>query len=356
MYVGTPRQPPRVRAIKKLYEGHGCGVLRGEKGKMDILVNFAGLTGLGFPGQLDNLRVRIGRSHCTDSPLGLIRLAALMDRNQGRPEITIALIDGPLVLSHPDFAGATIREIPGKLKGTCTRPESMACAHGTLVAGILCARRCSVAPAICPGCTLLVRPIFAEMDTANGRMPNATPEELAEAIVDSVNAGARIINLSSALAQPSPKTESKLEEALNYAARRRVITVAAAGNQGVMGSSIITRHPWVIPVAACNIQGRPLSESNLGGSIGRQGLSAPGENITSLGTNGKPQTFTGTSAAAPFVTGAIALLWSEFPDASAAKVKLAITRRGRQQRNTVVPDVLDAEAAYQVMASAHNPR
>jgi subtilisin family serine protease len=85
-------------------------------------------------------------------------------------------------------------------------------------------------------------------------------------------------------------------------------------------------------------------------------LSAPGENITSLGTNGKPQTFTGTSAAAPFVTGAIALLWSEFPDASAAKVKLAITRRGRQQRNTVVPDVLDAEAAYQVMASAHNPR
>src|SRR5262249_8256285 len=105
-----------------------------------------------------------------------------------------------------------------------------------------------------------------------------------------------------------------------------------------------------------NIQGRPLSESNLGGSIGRHGLSAPGENITSLGTNGKPQTFGGTSAAAPFVTGAIALLWSEFPDASAAKMKVAITRCGRQSRNTLVPAVLDAGAAHQVMVSAHKRR
>ena len=180
-------------------------------------------------------------------------------------------------------------------------------------------------------------------------MPNATPEELAEAIVDSVDAGARIINLSSALAQPSPKAESKLEEALNYAAHRRVIIVAAAGNQGTVGSSAITRHPYVIPVAACNGQGRPLSESNLGDSIGRRGLSAPGENITSLGTNGKPQTFGGTSAAAPFVTGVIALLWSEFPGASAAQIKLAVTQAGTRRRKTIAPPLLDAWAAHQAI-------
>lgn len=289
-------------------------------------------------------------------PLDIVRLTALMERSQGRPEVMVALIDGPVVLSHPDLAGATIREIPGKLKGACTRAETMACRHGTLVAGVLCARRGSAAPAICPGCTVLVRPIFAETDSLDGRVPNATPEELAEAIVDSVDAGARAINLSSALAQPWPKAEGKLVEALNYAARRGVITVAAAGNQGTVGSSAITRHPWVIPVAACNIQGRPLSESNLGRSIGRHGLSAPGENITSLGINGKPQTFGGTSAAAPFVTGAIGLLWSEFPAASAARVKLAIMRGGGQARNTLVPAVLDAEAAYQVMASTHDGR
>jgi len=287
------------------------------------------------------------------SPLQLVQLVRLMEKTRGRPEIAIALIDGPVATDHPELADAAIRQIPAKLKGTCSRADTVACIHGTMVAGILSARRGSAAPAICPECTLLVRPIFAETG-GNGRIPNATPEELAEAIVDTVDAGARVINLSSALAQPSSKGEKKLEEALNHAAQRGVITVAAAGNQSMVGSSAITRHPWVIPVAACNIRGRPLSESNFGGSIGRWGLSAPGENVTSLGANGKTQTFGGTSAAAPFVTGAIALLWSEFPDASAAEVKLAITRCGREPRNALVPALLDAGAAHQVMVAARS--
>ena len=232
----------------------------------------------------------------------------------------------------------------------------MACMHGTFVAGMLFARRGSVAPAICPGCTLLLRPIFAETAKGNGQMPSATPKELAEAIIESVHWGARVINLSSALVQSSSKGESKLEEALNYAAHRGAITVAAAGNQRMVGSSAITRHVWVIPVAACDTQARPLSESNLGSSIGRRGLSAPGENITSLGTNRKAETFGGTSAAAPFVTGAIALLWSEFPGAATAQIKLAVTQAGRPRRGTITLPLLDAWAAYQVMASAHDGR
>ena len=48
-------------------------------------------------------------------------------------------------------------------------------AHGTYVAGILAARRGSGAPAICPGCTLLVRPIFLETASDNAEMPSATP-------------------------------------------------------------------------------------------------------------------------------------------------------------------------------------
>ncbi len=290
------------------------------------------------------------------TPVHLVRLHDLMNRGQGRPEVMVALIDGPVVLDHPDLAGSTIREIPGKLKGTCTRADSVACTHGTFVAGVLSARRGSAAPAICPGCTLLLRPIFAETAKGNGQMPSATPEELAQALVDSVDAGARVINLSSALVRPSPKGETQLQEAFNHAVHRGVITVAAAGNQGTVGSSAITGHPWVIPVAACDTRGKPLSESNLGSSIGRRGLSAPGENVTSLGTNGKPQSFGGTSAAAPFVTGAIALLWSEFPAATAVQIKLAVTQAGVPRRRTIAPPVLDAWAAYQVMASAHSGR
>jgi subtilisin family serine protease len=132
-----------------------------------------------------------------------------------------------------------MRELPGKTKGACSLADSLACTHGTFVAGILFARRGSAAPAICPGCTLLLRPIFPETAKGNGNMPSATSEELVEAIIDSVDAGARVINLSSALIRPSAKGESKLEEALNHAARHGVITVAAAGNQGTVGSSAI---------------------------------------------------------------------------------------------------------------------
>jgi hypothetical protein len=183
-------------------------------------------------------------------------------------------------------------------------------------------------------------------------MPSATPEELAEAIIDCINAGARVINLSAALTQSSSKSEKELEQTLDYATLRGVILVAAAGNQGMVGSSAVTRHPSVIPVAACDLQARPLSESNLGSSIGRRGLMAPGVGIIGLGTDGKSQMFGGTSAAAPFVTGAIALLWSEFPSAKADQIKLAVTQAGRPRRPTVIPPLLDAWAAYHAMHSS----
>jgi subtilisin family serine protease len=287
-------------------------------------------------------------------PLDLVNLTRLMERTGGRTEIKVALIDGPVAMNHSDLAAKNIQEIPGKLPGACSRASSVACMHGTFVAGMLCAKRGSAAPAICPNCTLLVRPIFSEAAATNGDMPSALPEELASAIIESVDAGARLINLSAALAQPSTKGERELEDALNYTAKHNVIIVVAAGNQGTIGSSAITRHAWVIPVTACDDQGRLMEESNLGNSIGRYGLTAPGRNITSLGPNGKPETFGGTSAAAPFVTGTIALLWSEFPAASASTVKLAVTGVGRPSRKTVVPPLLDAWAAYQVLASAYN--
>jgi hypothetical protein len=49
------------------------------------------------------------------------------------------------------------------------------------------------------------------------------------------------------------------------------------------------------------------------------------------------------------VTGAVALLWSEFPTASAAVVKFAVTQPRIPRRPTVVPPLLDAWTAYQTM-------
>lgn len=281
------------------------------------------------------------------NPLDLVGLSPLMQLTSGRSSVAIGLIDGPVSTNHSDLANANIREVAGTLAGSCTRANSAACMHGTFVAGILSAKRSSTAPAICPGCTLLVRPIFTENSSANGRMPSATPDELAAAIVECIESGACVINLSAALAQPSAKGERKLEQALDHSAKRGVVVVAAAGNQGRVGSSAITRHPWVIPVIACDLNGRPINYSNLGHSIGRRGLSAPGEGVTSLGTNGQAPTFGGTSAAAPFVTGTIALLRTLFPDATAAALKLAVTTSRESNRVTIVPPLLNAWRAYE---------
>jgi subtilisin family serine protease len=164
-----------------------------------------------------------------------------------------------------------------------------------------------------------------------------------------------VLNLSAAFDQPSTIEERLLVEALDHAARRGVIVVAAAGNQGTLGSSAITRHPWVIPVVGCDLHGRPMGQSNLGSSVGRRGLMAPGEGVSSIGAQGKPLTLGGTSVAAPFVTGTIALLWSAFPDAGAAEVKSAVTGVGYARRRTsVVPPLLDAWTAYEAMAKVRS--
>jgi subtilisin family serine protease len=285
--------------------------------------------------------------------LDMLGLASLMEMTCGSPHVAIGLIDGPVALDHPDLASENIREIPGKISGRCVLYQSSACLHGTFVAGILLAKRQSSAPAICPGCTLLVRPIFAETMSPDELTPSATPEELAAAIIECSNAGARLINVSAALAHPpSVKAERTLADAFDYASQRGIIVVAAAGNQGAIGSTAITRHPAVIPVIACDQRGRPLDLSNLGNSIGRRGLRAPGEGIISLSTNGnRALPSGGTSVAAPFVTGALALVWSNFLNASASQLRLAIAQSHRLHRPTVVPPLLNAWAIHTAMTT-----
>jgi subtilisin family serine protease len=281
------------------------------------------------------------------TPLDLVRLTPLLDRTSGSPDVTIGLVDGPLRMEHPELDGRHIRQLTGRGTGACTVTTAAACVHGTFVAGILSAKRGSSAPAICPGCTLLLRPIFAETDAANGGIPTAAPEELAQAIRDCLKANARVVNVSAAVTQFRVKHEQSLTEALDEASKRGAIVVAAAGNQNTLGGTAITRHPSVIPVVAYDRRGRPMEQSTLGGSIGRRGLGAAGDRVTSLGAAGTPLTVSGTSAAAPFVTGAIALLWSVFPTATASTLKFALASRRR--RTSVVPPLLDAWAAHQVM-------
>jgi subtilisin family serine protease len=265
-----------------------------------------------------------------------------MHLSRGNPKIKIGLIDGPVALGHQDLIDSNIHYVQGKTV-SCERAKSPACLHGTFVAGMLSGKRGVGTPAICPKCILLVRPIFYE----GTESPSSSPEELASAILDCINAGARIINMSFSLTHQI-KCQETLKEALDYAIKREVIVVAASGNERTIKSSIVTNHPWVIPIAACNSQGWPMEMSNFGGSQGKWGLMAPGDRIRSLRAGGGYMIKSGTSFAAPYISGTIGLLWSLFPDADAVSLRSAVLQRS-ERRKSIIPPLLDAEKAYRYM-------
>lgn len=284
-------------------------------------------------------------------PLDVANLRPVMLQTSGAAEVKIGLIDGPVAVDHPALEAASIRLVGDALRGSA----ASALAHGTFMAGVLAACRGGLAPALCPGCTLLVRPIFVGSGASDSELPTATSDALAVAIVDCLREGARVLNLSLAPAQLALARHRALEAALDAATQAGAIVIAAAGNQAMLGASPITRHPAVIPVVARARSGGPAQTSVLGATIAKRGLLAPGEGITSLGPGGGMLTLSGSSAATPFVTGAVALLWSLRPTVGPDAIRYALRATAQPWRRSVVPPLLDAGAAAAALAGWREP-
>jgi subtilisin family serine protease len=290
-------------------------------------------------------------------PLSQIRLRSIMDISSGSPEIKIGLVDGPLDYTHIAFQGSRITAVKESQLAACKNASSIACRHCTFVAGILFARRGTSAPAICPDCTLILRPVFMDekrsTHSKGGKdiiFPSTVPDELSNAIVEVVDAGARMINLSLGLSTSTLMTYPTLQEAYGYARKHGTIIVAASGNQGNIGGVSLLNNQWVIPVSACDHNGRLEPRSNFGPSIGQRGVMAPGVNIISTSSGGGYVQMSGTSFATPFVTGALALLWSIFPKARTTEliraIRPAVFSYGRK---SIIPPLVDIEAAYHTL-------
>lgn len=282
-----------------------------------------------------------------ESAWGRSGLASLMARTSGRPDVVVGLIDGPIAYDHPGLTGSRVHPLSEPASEVAS--NRMARRHGTFVAGMLFGVRGGAAPAICPGCTFVHSAVFGPVSEKTVGV-SADSRLLANGIIRCVEAGAEIINMSVAAA-PSSTTDPTLADALSYAMHRRVVVVAAAGNDGTIGSSTITRHPAVLAVVACDRSGRPLPSSNLAGSIARRGIAALGDRVTSLDADGDTTVWSGTSVAAPFVTGALALLRSLFP--ATPTVRLVATLHGKRGggRRSITPEMLNTSAAVRRLNS-----
>lgn len=283
-----------------------------------------------------------------NNPLNITSLNRLMEISEGDNNIVIGLIDGPVKLDHPAFLESNIKTLTQDQYLNCKNSSSLACMHGTFIAGILSSKRGLPSPAICPKCTLLVHPVFMEAPNSNKNefnIPSTTPELLSNAILETINAGAKIINLSLNLLDTHNLLHIKpLYEIYQYAAKKDILIVNAAVNNGYIGQTSLPH--WIIPVTSCSESGNISTQTNIGPTIGTRGLMAPGINITSTAASGGYNTSSGNSIAAAFVTGTLALLWSIFPTKNASELKHSILR---QNKRTIIPPLLDAYTAFQIL-------
>lgn len=124
----------------------------------------------------------------------------------------------------------------------------------------------------------------------------------------------KIINLSFGSNAPS----QALHEAIHQVTKKGAIVVAAAGNDGTRQSvDYPAAYPEVVAVGATHEKDGLAPFSSQGTEIK---LVAPGTNILSTKSGGSFWRLSGTSMAAPHVSGAAALLWSLAPNHSANQV------------------------------------
>lgn len=163
--------------------------------------------------------------------------------------------------------------------------------HGTHVAGVIGARS-GLSKGIAPGCTLLSLKVLGHSGMGSNAAVSAAVTHATEAKCD-------IICMSLGSSKPDPK----LHEAIKLAHREGVIVVCAAGNDGG-AVNYPAAFAETIGVGAVDKSGAACQFSSRGKEIV---VAAPGADITSTWLANGYATVSGTSMAAPFVAGTLAL-------------------------------------------------
>ena len=213
--------------------------------------------------------------------------------------IKVAVIDSG-IQEHETFSGKNILEydLVRDANGNLVPIDSNN-GHGTAVASIIAGsdpRYSGVAPAA----EILS---YRVLDN-DGYSDSYT---LAEAIIQATDSGADIINISLG----SKGDSGIVRRAVDYANDSGVLIVAATGNEGVNSISFPAAIEGVVAVAANDALGQHVDFANSGNNLQNGGMTAPGYAVWAAWPEGEAVSFSGTSASAPFVSGAIAAVMSE---------------------------------------------
>lgn len=231
--------------------------------------------------------------------LSVLGVPAGTDTSSWGRGVTIAILDGG-ALPDPTF-GARLRYMDIGLGYAGTGVSGR---HGTAVAG-LAAGSAPDAPGVAPAAEI----ISIRISNTDDKSDIFT---ITQAIVASVDAGANIINLSLG----GNATSSAINRAIAYASQHGAVIVASAGNNGAGRLKWPAADPHVVSVGATDAAGHQAFFSNSGE---RLVLTAPGVSLAAADLDGRRSLFSGTSASAPVVAGALAVVISQTPGLTAAQ-------------------------------------
>ncbi|MER5770561.1 type VII secretion-associated serine protease mycosin [Streptomyces sp. NPDC001985] len=247
--------------------------------------------------------------------------------------ITVAVLDTGVDDQHPDLLGNVL---PGKdlIGFGATRGDRAWARHGTAMAGIIAAHGHGPAGGdgvmgIAPEAKILpVRVILESGDKARDKARNSRGTALAKGIRWAADHGADVINLSLGDDSESAHAEAGEDAAVRYALSKGAVVVASAGNGGEKGDRVSypAAYPGVIAVTAVDRYGTHASFST---QRWYATVNAPGVDVVIPDPDRKYYQGWGTSAAAAFVSGAVALVRSAHPELTPAQIKKLLAETAR---------------------------
>ncbi len=239
--------------------------------------------------------------------------------------ITVAVLDTGVDDEHPDLAGNVLKgkDLVGFGAGRGDRAWAR---HGTAMAGIIAGHghgydNADGVMGIAPEAKILpVRVILEDGDSARAKARTTRGNALAEGIRWAADHGADVINLSLGDDSKSAHPEPAEDEAVQYALKKGAVVVASAGNGGEKGDHISypAAYPGVIAATAVDKFGTRASFST---RRWYATVSAPGVDVIIADPDRKYYEGWGTSAAAAFVSGAVALVKAAHPGLTPAQIK-----------------------------------
>lgn len=234
-------------------------------------------------------------SQTVDWGLKMLKVPPIWDSTKGEG-IKVAILDTGRPLDHPDLEG----NIKGAANFTTDSDVyDRQSGHSTHVGGIIGALDNQTGVVgVAPEVDLYFGKVLS--NSGHGKF-----EWITKGIEWCIDLQADIISMS--LGSTANPPNSALKKAIDKATSKNIVCVAAAGNEGVSKSNYPAKYENVISVAAVSKNKSITSWSNTGTDVE---FSAPGDNIYSTYLDGRYAILSGTSQAAPFVSGIIALLMS----------------------------------------------